>query len=275
MNISALRTFLAVVEVGSLKSAADRLNVTQSTVTARLDKLDEMLGHALLVRSRRGARLTRAGFQFRPYAEALVRGWDQARGAVGLPRGASGMFSFASEFDLWAGAGKRWFDRARTAHPELVFEAWPGAVSDIQSWLASGLTDAALTIDPVVGPGLASRAFGRERLVQVTTAARAVQDWDPAYVYVDLGAEFRRQHSETWSSEQTARVTYASSQWALDHLLVEGGSAYLPWPVSEPYVAAGRLHPVSGSPEFSRSLHMVWRSASLERFPWLSIGEDG
>ena len=36
MNLEELRTFLAVVEAGSLIAASRRLNVTQSTVTARI-----------------------------------------------------------------------------------------------------------------------------------------------------------------------------------------------------------------------------------------------
>ena len=33
-----------------------------------------------------------------------------------------------------------------------------------------------------------------DRLVQVATVKRKAQTWDPAYVYVDLGPDFRRQH---------------------------------------------------------------------------------
>ena len=63
MNIVVLKTFLAVVQTGNLNKAAELINVTQSTVTARLDALDSELGQALLVRSRKGTQLTKAGFQ--------------------------------------------------------------------------------------------------------------------------------------------------------------------------------------------------------------------
>ena len=36
MNLYEIRTFLAIVETGQLNRAAEQLNVTQSTVTARL-----------------------------------------------------------------------------------------------------------------------------------------------------------------------------------------------------------------------------------------------
>ena len=72
MNIAALQTFLAVVQIGNLNKAAEQLNVTQSTVTTRLDTLEETLGQRLLVRSRRGAELTKAGFVFLRHAEVAA-----------------------------------------------------------------------------------------------------------------------------------------------------------------------------------------------------------
>jgi DNA-binding transcriptional LysR family regulator len=68
-------------------------------------------------------------------------------------------------------------------------------------------------------------------------------------------------------------MTFGSSSWALAYLLRKGGSAYLPWRLSEPHVKAGRLHPVRGAAEFSRTLHFSWRQDSLTSHPWLT--EDG
>ncbi len=270
MNLAALQTFLAVVQCGNLNKAADRLNVTQSTVTARLDTLEAALGQRLLVRARRGAQLTKAGFAFQRHAELMVQTWDQARKVIGLPKGFAGLLGFACHGDLWEGAGALWLEAVRARHPELALEAWPGEMREIQDWLSSGLVDAALLPEPLVGPGLRTREAGRERLVQVASRPRAVQSWDPAYVYVDLGPEFRRQHSLTWPGDETAHMTFGSSRWALDYLLERGGSAYLPWRLAAPWVAKGSLHPVAGAPEFTRPLHLAWREASLGRYPWLA-----
>ncbi len=269
MNISTFETFLAVVSTGALNKAAQLLNVTQSTVTTRLDVLEDNLGQKLLVRSRRGATLTRAGFEFQRHAELMVQAWQQARKAVGLPRGFSGLFSFACHEEFWDTTGSNWFNAVKQAHPSLAVEAWPGIMSDIQRWLASGLVDAALVPEPIAGAGLTSTVFSRERLVQVSTVRRAAQVWDPKYIYVDLGSSIRRQHSETWSSDETAHMTFGSSRWALNYLLDEGGAAYLPWPLVKAHVAAGRLHLVGGAPEFSRTLHFIHREVSWLQHPWL------
>ena len=61
MNLTSLQTFLAILETGSLVRAADKLNVTQSTVTARLKTLEEELGQVLINRQKSGATLRRPG----------------------------------------------------------------------------------------------------------------------------------------------------------------------------------------------------------------------
>lgn len=269
MNFAALQTFLAVVALGNLNKAAERLNVTQSTVTARLDALEDTLGQRLLVRSRRGAALTKAGFAFQRHAELAVQAWAQARKAVGLPRGFSGLLSFACHGDLWDGAGAAWLEAVRRHQPDLALEAWPGNLQEIKGWLASGLVDIALVSEAVTGPDIRSREVVRERLVQVATRPRAVQAWDPAYIYVDLGPEFRRRHSLAWPVDNTAHMTFGDSRWALDYLLEKGGSAYLPWRLSREFVRDGRLHPVAGAPEFSRVLYLAWREASRVTHPWI------
>lgn len=198
-----------------------------------------------------------------------MQAWEQARKAVGLPKGFSGLFSFACHGDLWDGAGSTWLEHVRGDRPDLALEAWPGDLSDIKRWLSSGLVDAALAPEPLIGPGLATHEFSRERLVLVSTVRRAVQRWDPGYIYVDLGAQFRRQHSRAWPVDETAHMTFGSSRWALDYLLEKGGSAYLPWRLTDSLVHKGRLHTVDGVPEFTRALHLTWREASLINHPWI------
>lgn len=269
MNLVALKTFLAVVQTGNLNKAAELINVTQSTVTARLDALDSELGQTLLVRSRKGAQLTKAGFAFQRHAELIVRTWEQGRKAVGLPSGFSGMVSLACHPELWTGLGDRWIDVAQAAHQDTAFEAWPGEHSDIVRWLNSGLIDVSITLLPVSGDDIVSRELNRDRLIQVSSQPRSAMAWDENYIYVDLGAGFRRQHSLAWPADNTARTAFGSSNWALDYLLRKSGSAYLPWRLCGPYVEAGRLHVVRDVPEFSRPVYFNCRNASAQEYPWL------
>ena len=270
MQLAAIRTFLTVIRTGNLNKAAEELHITQSTVTARLDALEASLGQILLHRSRRGAQLTKAGFAFQPHAEVMLQAWDQARKRIGLPKGFSGLFSFACTVELWEGAAERWLRRTAKAYPELALEAWPGTTNEITAWLQSGLVDAALLPDPISAPGIQSQEVCKELLIQVATTPRAAVRWDPAYIYVDLGAEVRRQHARAWPGEETAYITFGSSIWALNHLLSKGGSAYLPIRLVESFISDRRLYAVEGAPAFERPIYFAWREASLQVYPWIA-----
>ena len=67
MDINLARTFLMVAETGSFIDAARKMNVTQSTVSARIKSLEDLLGRPLFERSKNGAELTSSGSQFQKH----------------------------------------------------------------------------------------------------------------------------------------------------------------------------------------------------------------
>ena len=73
MDIEQARTFLAITAHGSFLEAAKQLHLTQSTVSARIQRLEEELGARLFIRNRSGASLTSAGRRFLEHAKRLVR----------------------------------------------------------------------------------------------------------------------------------------------------------------------------------------------------------
>ena len=264
MNLTAIQTFLMVVETGNLNKAAERLHVTQSTVTSRLDTLEDAMGQRLLVRSRKGAELTKAGFAFHRHAESIALTWDLAKRTVGLPKGFSQSLSIAAEDDLWWGLGDTLVEWLRDQNPDIAIEAWPGTPQQVRTWLGSGLVDAGLTVAPSAGPGLEAQEYSVERIVQVSSVARQAVAWHHDYIYVDYGVEFRRWHAQVWPVDETAALTFGSGRWALQHLRRYGGSAYLPRRMVQDALKSGHLHLVDGSPEFRRAVHLVTRAGVRE-----------
>ena len=64
MTLTQLRTFLAVAETASVRSAAERLMVSQPSVSAAVASLEREVGVALVARQGRGLRITPAGAAF-------------------------------------------------------------------------------------------------------------------------------------------------------------------------------------------------------------------
>src|SRR5690606_21699046 len=87
MDTELARTFLSVVAAGNFVKAAERLFVTQSTVSARIQSLEQQLGCQLFVRNKAGTTLTPAGQQFQKHATSLMRTVERARQDVGISKG--------------------------------------------------------------------------------------------------------------------------------------------------------------------------------------------
>lgn len=83
MDVDRARTFLEIVSSGSFLRAAERLNVTQTTVSARIRTLEEELGRVLFIRNRNGAQLTAAGREFERYAQSFVQVWERGAASAG------------------------------------------------------------------------------------------------------------------------------------------------------------------------------------------------
>jgi DNA-binding transcriptional LysR family regulator len=78
MQIELIETFLDLCETRSFHRTADRLGVTQSTVSGRIRALERATGRRLFTRGRAGTELTTEGLMFAPHARNLRLGWAEA-----------------------------------------------------------------------------------------------------------------------------------------------------------------------------------------------------
>ncbi len=89
--IDAIRTFLAVVEAGSLSKVANTRSIAVSSVSRKIDGIEKELGVKLLHRSSRLVMLTDAGEKFLPRARAILAELDDAQHEISAlnadPRG--------------------------------------------------------------------------------------------------------------------------------------------------------------------------------------------
>ena len=81
-RMTAMETFVAVVEAGSFSAAARRLNVGQPAVSKSVAQLEERLGTRLLLRSTRGLNSTDAGQRFYEHARVAIEEADEAENAA-------------------------------------------------------------------------------------------------------------------------------------------------------------------------------------------------
>ncbi len=82
LDLSSLRSFVAVADVGGVTRASGFLNLTQSAVSMQIKRLEEGLGQTLLDRSGRGVTLTAAGEQLLGYARRMLDLNDEVLGRM-------------------------------------------------------------------------------------------------------------------------------------------------------------------------------------------------
>lgn len=82
-RVELMRTFVRIVETGSLSAAARQLSTTQATVSRRLQSLETLLGARLLLRTTHATRLTDDGERCYQHARRVIDSWLTLEDEVG------------------------------------------------------------------------------------------------------------------------------------------------------------------------------------------------
>jgi len=264
MDIELARTFLEIVRHGSLAAAAEKLHVTQTAITARVQKLETRLGSTLFVRNRAGARLTANGEAFVVYANQLVETWEAARRDLPLPEGYHNVLHIGGEVSLCNPLMLSWAGELREKIPSHALRLEIRDGQNLLRQLELGVLDAALVFQPEYWPRLQVEQVLEEKLVLVRLVARP----DP-YVYIDWGPDFRRQHDAALPDKAKAALSFNLGPLALQFILEHGGSGYFRTRVVQSYLESGVMEKVPKAPEFNYPTYLVYSrdrdSATLQQ----------
>jgi DNA-binding transcriptional LysR family regulator len=262
MDTELARTFLAVISTGSFVEAASRLHVTQSTISARIQRLEEQLGATLFVRHKGGTTLTAAGRQFQRHASLLVRTVELARQDLGIVSGYRATLTVGGRIGLWEGLLIHWLPLFAGRAPDVCVRALIGLEEELMPALIEGRADIGVMYTPHARPGLTVEPLFEERLVMVSSRADPPQQPGDDYVYVDWGPEFFAQHSLAFPNYAGCGLTVNVGWLGLEKILAYGGSGYFPTRLIRDHERAGRLHRVPGAPEFRLPAYLCFPAKS-------------
>lgn len=266
MDIDRARTFLEIVHCGSFLGAADRLHVTQTTVSARIRTLEEELGRRLFVRNRNGARLTPAGVEFERFAQSFVQIWERARHQLAVPSGRTSVIALGGELSLWNPLLLDWLIWMRKARPEVAIRAHVGVPDQLIEQLRTGVLDIAVLYAPRMLPGFRVELLQEEQLVLVRTPPGEGEGGSaPDYVYVDWGPIFAAQHGAGPAAFGEPGLMVGLGPLGLNYILRAGGMGYFRKGVVRPHIEAGELELVEGAPEFTYPAYAVYAEAGEGR----------
>lgn len=156
MRLNQIRDFLAVVEAGSIRAAARRLELSQPALTKSLRQLEAELGAVLLARGVRGARPTELGRAFLARARAVHADLRRAREELDQLRGSSeGSLSIGTAPGPALGLLPAALARVRARWPEAALRVVDISPSGVLPALREGALDFALSanVPPLADAG--------------------------------------------------------------------------------------------------------------------------
>ena len=259
MKIDHIRTFLEISDCGNFNRAAENLNVTQSTISARVKAMEDRFGRTLFKRGHSGVELTSAGQHFRQYALNIQRLWQQAQQRISLPESFSHGIGLGTQVSLWESLVLKWIPWMRQNANDVAIHVEADYSPSLMRQLSDGLLDIGVMYNPRQTPGLVIEELLVENLVLSATDEREVADgWVEDYVFVDWGRDYRRRHGEAFPDMDTPAISVGLGSMGLEYILQNGGSGYFPERVVQPYIESGRLFRVGGAPQIRRPAYMVY-----------------
>ena len=163
--LEKLRLFLVVLEEGSLRRAADRLRISQSTITRQMQSLELDFGGRVLERTSAGVHPTNGGQALAERAKTLLADYDSTMAEV---RRLNREESERLRIGYIASAVQKYLGPAlavlRRAYPKLKVKMLDQEPGEIIIALRQGKIDLALTS---LGLDLLSRDFCTRKLATV------------------------------------------------------------------------------------------------------------
>ncbi|HEX4279602.1 MAG TPA: LysR substrate-binding domain-containing protein [Solirubrobacteraceae bacterium] len=173
MELRQLRYFVAVAEELHFRRAAERLHISQPPLSQQIRSLEDELGFALLVRTRRRVQLTPAGEAFLRDARAIL---SELEGAVAtaqrIDAGQTGRLRIGFVGSALLSIVPGTVERFRSSRPGVAIELRERSTVDQLRAVAAGVIDVGLVRPPIEDEaGLRAETVLRERTVAALPAA--------------------------------------------------------------------------------------------------------
>ena len=259
MDIVLAKTFLEVIASGNFVNAARRLNVTQSAVSLRIKKLEDLLGQPVFNRVKSGTELTPAGRQFERFALSLVKVWEEARHQVSVPEQYSERLVIAGQYSLLPTFTMRWLERLENRLPDVAFRVEAGMPDRLMRQMVEGVLDIAVMYRPQLRPGLAIEHILDGELVMVSGRPDFGPGFDESYIFMDWGPEFIAAHQTAFPHYDIPRTTFAVGALGLNFVVETKKAGYFPARLVRDLIDQKRLFLVPNVPAFPNPVYAVYQ----------------
>ena len=208
MDISELKIFMAVAQLGSISKAAEEIHCVQSNVTARVKQLEERLGVTLFHRKSKGVTLTTSGHLLLGYAERIIRLVKEAQETITSQEEPKGRLLIGSMETTAAVRLPTILAAYHRSFPKVELSLVTGPSEESLRRLLDYQIDGAFVAGDIVNEGIAAdRAFEEELVLVAPPDTTSLEQIDDLKILVfRAGCSYRAQ-LEAWL-RQTGRLPY-------------------------------------------------------------------
>ena len=168
-----LETLMWIERLGTFAAAAQRLNTTQSAISARVREIEQQLGTALFQREGRRMVLTARGRRLVQASEPLCRGLEQVLLEASDHAGATGTVRIGSGEIAAASCLPAFIQTIERERPGVTMEIELDLTARLLQQLLSGTRDIVFLAGPVASPGMRTAPIGSVELVWAAGTAVA------------------------------------------------------------------------------------------------------
>lgn len=209
LDLDLLRTFVTVIETGSLSAAAPRVGRSQSAVSMQMQRLEQAVGKQLLIRNPRSVEPNLAGESFLNYARRLLRLSDEAWANVTRPE-ETGSVRLGVPDDYAAFLLPPVLSRFAEEHPLVTVEL----VCEQSTSLVKAIDEDRVNLAIVTrGATQPLEVIRRERLIWVASPTHVAWENDPLRIALfELGCAARMNVLDALGdADRSYRCTYSSA----------------------------------------------------------------
>jgi Transcriptional regulator len=147
--------FIEVAQTGNISRAAERLGITQPSLSSAMKRLEDSLGVALFIRGRTGVQLTKAGKEFLGRGRLLLLNWEQLRADVNKKETeVSGQYVMGCHPSVALYSLSNFLPELIQKHPELEVKLVHDLSRKITEGVISFEIDFGIVVNPVRHPDL-------------------------------------------------------------------------------------------------------------------------
>lgn len=268
MDTDLLKTFLEVSHTRHFGKAAENLYLTRSAVSFRVKQLEMILGVELFERQRNNIQPTPAGERMLVHAEAVLLAWERAKQDVSLSQVQSVQLAIGAAPNIWDAYLQDYLQGLHKGLSGVALRTEVQNQSVMTRQLMERTLDLAISFDPpkleefeLLPVGEVVLGLVSNIVVDSLAAVRKLQ-----YIKVDWGTAFNIQHARDFTELPLPVLHTGSARIALDFLLNNGGSAFLPQKMVQPFIDKGQLHWVPATDTISRNVYVSYLTSN-DRLP--------